>query len=132
LQTYLQRDVKDLAQVGNEEAGASRIDWRFVEQRIRQYQALREESRLAGLSEHERIIWELVLQHTPLGTAELARHYISHCQRRGIQPMARRTFTKYLSRLAATGMVAVSQQPLNAGGRVVCTRGPKKLQPEMP
>jgi cell division control protein 6 len=114
-----------------EEAGSSRIDWRFVEQRIRQYQALREESRLAGLSEHERIIWELVLQHTPLGTAELARHYISHCQRHGIQPMARRTFTKYLSRLAATGMVAVSQQPLNAGGRVVCAQGPKKLRPKL-
>lgn len=123
--------VGPLSAAAAEEAGSSRIDWRFVEQRIRQYQALREESRLAGLSEHERIIWELVRQHTPLGTAELARHYISHCQRHGIQPMARRTFTKYLSRLAATGMVAVSQQPLNAGGRVVCAQGPKKLRPEI-
>jgi Cdc6-like AAA superfamily ATPase len=101
-----------------EESRSPRVDWRFIEERIRQLQTVRNEGRLAGLSEHERIIWEMLRKHGPLGTTELARRYMAHCQSHSVQPMARRTFTKYLGRLTAAGMVSVSQQAASSGGRM--------------
>jgi cell division control protein 6 len=102
-----------------EDARCVRIGSRFVEHFARQRQALQRERRLAGLSEHERVIHALVRKHAPLRTTELARLYVEYCQGHGVQPMAGRTFRKYLSRLASAGILAVSQAPTSSRGRLV-------------
>jgi len=102
-----------------ERAGSPRVNCQFAEGLARQWRAIHEEQRLASLTEHERIIHELAKQHMPLGTTELARLYVEYCRGHGLQPMAGRTFRKYLSRLASAGILAVSQAPTSSRGRLV-------------
>jgi len=102
-----------------EMSGNTKLATCFVERCLRTWRLVRQEARLAGLSEHEKILFEQVKQHGPLGASELARRYVACCQGRNIRPMARRTFTKYLSRLAAAGLLETSSQPQGPGGRIV-------------
>ena len=102
-----------------ERAGSPRVNGRFADDLARQWRAIHEEQRLAGLTEHERIIHELAKQHAPLGSVELTRLYVRHCGDHKIQPMAGRTFRKYLSRLASAGILTVSQAPMSRRGRLV-------------
>lgn len=102
-----------------EEAGNEQMDIRFVKPFLRQWQSIRQEARLADLSEHEKIIRQVVARCEPLGATELRRRYDRHCRIHDFQPVARRTFTKYLSRLAAAGVLNVSHRPLGTGGRLV-------------
>jgi len=99
--------------------GNTKLTPRLVEQCLRPWHLVQEEARLVGLSEHEKILVEQVKQHSPLGASELARHYVACCQGRNIRPMARRTFTKYLGRLSAAGLLETSGEPAGPGGRIV-------------
>jgi Cdc6-like AAA superfamily ATPase len=102
-----------------EMSGNTKLTPRLVERCLRPWRLVQQEARLAGLSEHEKILFEQVKQHGPLGASELARRYIACCQGRNIRPMARRTFTKYLGRLSAAGLLETSGQQPGPGGRIV-------------
>jgi Cdc6-like AAA superfamily ATPase len=102
-----------------EMSGNTRLSTRLVEQCLRPWRLVQQEARLVGLSEHETILFDQAKQHGPLRSAELARRYMACCQNRNIQPMARRTFTKYLSQLSAAGLLDVSGHPPGSGGRIV-------------
>ena len=92
---------------------------RLVERCLTPWRLVQQETRLAGLSEHERILFDQAKQHGPLRVSELARRYAASCQSRNIRPMARRTFTKYLSQLSAAGLLETSNQQPGPGGRIV-------------
>ena len=92
---------------------------RLVERCLTPWRLVQQETRLAGLSEHERILFDQAKQHGPLRVSELARRYAASCQSRNIRPMARRTFTKYLGRLSAAGLLETSGQQPGPGGRIV-------------
>ena len=100
-----------------EQAGSAKLALKFIDNNLRQWQVIRSEAQLAPLSEHEKIILELVKHHTPIGSTELAGLYVAYCRDKNLQPMARRTFTKYLSRLIAGGMVNAVSGPASQGGR---------------
>ena len=102
-----------------EMSGNTKLTTCLVERCLRPWRLVRQEARLAGLSEHEKILFEQVKQHGPLGASELARRYVACCQGRNIRPMARRTFTKYLGRLSAAGLLETSGQMPGLGGRIV-------------
>ena len=102
-----------------EQSGTSRLSPRFVDRILRQRHVLREEGRLAALSEHERILVSVARRHSPLVSTELARLYQAHCRSRSIQPMARRTFTKYISRLLSAGLLAVEGRSPVTGVRII-------------
>jgi Cdc6-like AAA superfamily ATPase len=102
-----------------EMSGNTKLTPRLIEQCLHPWCLVQEEARLAGLSEHEKILVEQVKQHGPLGASALARRYVSCCQGRNIRPMARRTFTKYLGRLSAAGLLETSGQIPGPGGRIV-------------
>ena len=102
-----------------EEAGSGRLELRSIKPLLRQWQDVRQEARMAAVSEHERIIHQLAARNGPLGTGELRRRYESHCRRHGSDPMARRTFTKYLGHLTAVGLLKMSDRPMATGGRLV-------------
>jgi Cdc6-like AAA superfamily ATPase len=97
----------------------AKLTTRFVEQCLRPWRLLHQEARIASLSEHEMILFDQAKQQGPLRASELARRYAACCQSRNIQPMARRTFTKYLSRLSAAGLLDVSGRSPGPGGRIV-------------
>jgi Cdc6-like AAA superfamily ATPase len=102
-----------------EMSGNTKLTTCLVEQYLRPWCLVQQESRLACLSEHERILLEQAKQHGPLGASELARRYAACCQGRNIRPMARRTFTKYLGRLSAAGLLETCGQIPGPGGRIV-------------
>jgi orc1/cdc6 family replication initiation protein len=99
--------------------GSKRLDTRLVDSYSRQHQAIQRTSRLEALSEHEKIIRELAAQRGPLGTTELRRRYGEYCRRHELQPIAKRTFSKYLSQLAAARILNISLRPMAKGGRIV-------------
>ena len=102
-----------------EMSGNTRLTTCLVERCLRPWRLVQQEARLAGLSEHEKILFDQAKQHSPLRASELARRYAACCQSRNIRPMARRTFTKYLSRLSAAGLLETSGQPPGPGGRTI-------------
>ena len=102
-----------------EQSGQPKIDVRFIDRTLTQWQAVRQEARFVGLSEHEKIIHDLAMRHAPLGATDLGRLYIAHCRSHGLHPMARRTFSKYLGRLSSAGLLAMSGQHGSKGGRMV-------------
>jgi Cdc6-like AAA superfamily ATPase len=102
-----------------EMSGNTKLTTSLVERCLRPWRLVQHEARLAGLSEHEKILFEQVKQHGPLGASELARRYVACCQSRNIRPMARRTFTKYLGRLSAAGLLETSGQIPGPGGRTI-------------
>ena len=102
-----------------EQTGSEGIDSQSVHHFLRQWQTVQQEAKLAGLSEHERIIQRLVAEHAPVSTTRLRELYIAHCRKHDLAPMARRTFSKYLSRLSACGILEVARQPAGSGGRIV-------------
>ncbi len=91
-----------------EELGRGRLDIRLVAGPFRQWNAVREDARSLELSERERIIRELVIRHRPVGTIGLRELYVAHCRKENVEPVARRTFTKYLNRLGAAGVLNVA------------------------
>jgi Cdc6-like AAA superfamily ATPase len=102
-----------------EMSGNTKLTTCLVERCLRPCRLVQQESRLAGLSEHERILFGQAKQHSPLRTSELARRYTAYCQSHNIRPMARRTFTKYLSRLSAAGLLENAGQIPGPGGQIV-------------
>jgi len=99
--------------------GRLRLDTRFVQHSLAAQQFIREEARVASLSEHEKIIHGLAVQHSPVGTTELARLYVVHCRACNIQPIARRTFSKYVGQLSSAGLVSLGGYCGGSGGRLV-------------
>ncbi|MEE9294844.1 MAG: Cdc6/Cdc18 family protein [Phycisphaerae bacterium] len=107
------------AAVAAEEAGQRRLDVRWLATQLRQWNHIQEEARSIQLSEHERIIRELVTRHGPVGTIRLRELYVAHCRKEGIEPVARRTFSKYLVKLNSAGLLRVAARPPGRGGRTV-------------
>jgi len=102
-----------------EMSGNAKLTTRLVEQCLRSWRLVQQEARIASLSEHEMILFDQAKQQGPLRASELARRYAACCRSRNIQPMARRTFTKYLSRLSAAGLLDASGHSPGPGGRIV-------------
>jgi Cdc6-like AAA superfamily ATPase len=106
-----------------EEAGRETLDGRLVDRLLGQWRGIRNEARLAGLSEHEKIIRALAAKHGPVSTTRLKELHLRHCRRHGLRPMARRTFSKSLARLSTAGLLQVPARPAGIGGRLVRATG---------
>ncbi|MDP2897843.1 MAG: orc1/cdc6 family replication initiation protein [bacterium] len=104
--------------------GGETLDTQLIDLYSPQHQAIQRWSRFEALSEHEKIIWELAAQRGPLGTTELRRRYGEYCRGRELQPIAKRTFSKYLSRLSSAGVLRISARPMTPGGRMVQVEQP--------
>ena len=107
------------AAVATEEEGRSQLDVRSMASQFQKWHAVGDEARSIELSEHERIIRELVTRHGPVGTIRLRELYVAHCRKEGIEPVARRTFSKDLFKLNAAGLLRVAARPPGRGGRTV-------------
>ncbi len=107
------------AAAATEEKGLKKLDMRFVGDFFRQSLAVECQARLANLSDHERIIRELAAERGPLGTTQLRELYNQYCAGHDLQPIAPRTFSKYLSQLAAARILNISLRPMAKGGRIV-------------
>jgi cell division control protein 6 len=111
------------AAAATEQAGRHRIDRRVVSQLMSPWHDIRQEQRLAGLTDDERAIVQLAARRAPIGTTKLRHLYAAHCRDTGQQAVARRTFSKYVSRLAAAGILDIASRPSALGGRIVRAAG---------
>ena len=102
-----------------EQAGSSGLDLRLINPILKQWHSLAEETKLIGVTGHEKMILQVARTRGPLGTTTLAQAYRTSCRMSGIPPVAQRTFSKYLSRLAALGLLRVADRPMAQGGRLV-------------
>ena len=102
-----------------EELGRAKLEVRFIDDTLRRWQAIHQEARLATLSEHERIIYQLAVEHAPVGTTQLRQLYAAYCNRHHVQPMARRTFSSYLRRLSGGRLLTVMARSRGPGGAIV-------------
>jgi len=102
-----------------EKAGRDEIDRRTVSQILMLRHKTLQEQRQAGLTADERAIVQLAAHHGPVGTTRLRQLYAAHCREEGHQPVARRTFSKYVRRLAAAGLLSVASRPMTPGGRLI-------------
>ena len=59
----------------------------------------------AMLTPHHKAILNLIRCGGNLVSTDLLTTYIKHCRRQGMQPVARRTFTKYLGQLIGHGLI---------------------------
>lgn len=67
--------------------------------------SLRKSFLLAELTEHHRILYRLVEKHAPVNSGELWGLYRNECHRVSEKPIAIRTYSLYMNRLAALGIV---------------------------
>ena len=102
-----------------EKAGHGKIEKRTVSQILKPWHTILQEQRQAGLTDDERAIVQLAAEHAPVGTTRLRHLYAAHCRNAGQRPVARRTFSKYVSRLAAAGVLDIASRPSAPGGRLV-------------
>jgi Cdc6-like AAA superfamily ATPase len=102
-----------------EQAGRSRLDLRLINPILKRWHVLAKETRLTGVTEHEKMILQVAQTRGPLGTTALAQAYRTSCRVSGLPPVTQRTFSKYLGRLAALGLLHVADRPMAQGGRLV-------------
>jgi len=102
-----------------EEAGRDHIDERAASQVLKPWHTILKEQRHAGLTADERAIVQLAARYGPVGTTRLRQLYAARCRREGQPPVARRTFSKYVRRLAAAGLLSVASRPMTPGGRLI-------------
>jgi len=102
-----------------ESTGKKRIALRACAHELRARGPKPGEVMVQRLSYHERLIYELALQNEPVLTTDLRRIYGNRCQKDGITPVARRTFSKYVKLLGDCGLVSVDQRVVGGKGRLL-------------
>ena len=102
-----------------EQAGSSRLDLRLINPLLKQWHVLAEETRLTSVTEHEKMILQVAQTRGLSGTTALAQAYRTECRVRGLPPVAQRTFSKYISRMTALGLLRIADRPMAQGGRLV-------------
>jgi Cdc6-like AAA superfamily ATPase len=107
------------AAVAAESSGKKRIALSACADALRERRPTRQEEMLSRLSYHERLIHELALKHEPVLTTDLRRVYGNHCQKTGITPVARRTFSKYVKLMVNRGLLAVDPRAITGEGRLL-------------
>lgn len=71
--------------------------------------------RIESLPEHQRLVYELVKKHRQISSTALRNLYETACGKLSIEPVAQRTFSKYVALLARNNFLSVEQK--GAGGR---------------
>ncbi len=75
----------------------------------------REDELLASLSEHHRLLYDLVSVRGPVPAAALERAYRKACRRRELEPVATRTLNKYLAALCGRHLLEREHGPGTGG-----------------
>ena len=79
----------------------------------------RQEEMAGQLSFHESLVYELASHRAPILTTDLRRLYEKDCRRKGIRPVARRTFSKYVGVLRNRGLLDVDEGTTPGKGRLL-------------
>jgi len=77
------------------------------------------EEMLQKLSYHKRLIYDLAVKNQPVLSTDLQRIYADCCQKSGIAPVARRTFSKYVKLMIDRCLLGVDARVVAGKGRML-------------
>jgi Cdc6-like AAA superfamily ATPase len=75
--------------------------------------------RIESLPEHQRLVYELVKKHRQISSTSLRSVYETICGKLSIEPVAQRTFSKYVALLARNNFLAVEHKGAGGPGRLL-------------
>ena len=81
---------------------------------------------LSALSDHHKLIYQLIQKKGEVLSGQLWRLYLTRCKAKRIKPIAVRTFSNYMNRLIREGLIATNRAPLR--GRVRIFKIKKKME----
>ena len=111
------------AAVAAESAGRQALKAERLSDWLEDVQRVRRDEMAEQLSLHERLVYELASHRAPILTTDLRRLYEKDCRRKGIRPVARRTFSKYIGVLRNRGLLDVDKGTTPGKGTLLRRRG---------
>jgi orc1/cdc6 family replication initiation protein len=95
--------------IGSKHIPSDRSTWARSEQK----------RRIESLPEHQRLVYELVRKHKQISSTSLRSLYETVCSKLPIEPVAQRTFSKYIALLARNNFLAVEHKGAGGPGRLL-------------
>lgn len=109
LQAALVAENDHAERIGLKHIPAARSTWARTEQN----------RRIASLSEHQRLVYELVKKNKQISSTDLRSLYETACGKVAIEPVAQRTFSKYVAQLARNNLLSVAHKGAGGQGRLL-------------
>lgn len=95
-----------------ERDGANRVHERHIRKGWRSVKDIKKTYLLRKLTDHHRLLYELIASHPGILSGDLWRLYLKTCKRKGIEPIAVRTYSDYCNKLASLGLVEAKRAPI--------------------
>jgi len=108
--------------VASESSGKNRIALHACTDALRAWMPTAQEKMLHKMSYHERLIYDLAVKNQLLLSTDLWAVYADDCQKTGITPVARRTFSKYVKLMVDRGLLSVDPRTVAGKGRLLRAR----------
>lgn len=102
-----------------EQNHAQRITSRHIPSDWSAWAQSEQKHRLKSLPEHQRLICELVKKHKQVSSTSLRNLYETVCGKLSIEPVAQRTFLKYVALLARNDFLTVEHKGSGGPGRLL-------------
>ena len=105
--------------IGAEEDRAGRITAKHIPDDVFAWRQLEKNSRIESLPRHQQLIYKLAKEYGQISSIRLRQLYLVSCHNDSIEPVAQRTFSKYLRLLAQSNFISIEPQAFGGPGRVV-------------
>jgi cell division control protein 6 len=102
-----------------EESGTRRIAAQHIPSHWSSWARAEQSRRIESLSEHQRLIYKLVRRNKQISSTNLRSLYETACGKLAIEPIAQRTFSKYVALLARNNFIAVKRRDPDGQGRLL-------------
>ena len=105
--------------VAAERANAEKLAVGHIPTYASSWHTLHRAARIQSLPQHQQIMLRLLKERGTVSSATLRRLYLTQCQRESIEPVAGRTFSKYITRLAQHDLFTVEAKSTGRAGRLL-------------
>jgi len=107
------------AAIAAEQDFAEEITEKHIPADTTAWQQLKQAERIESLNRHQSLIYALAKQHGQMSSIKLRRLYLLSCHSKSLEPVARRTFSKYLNVLYQGNLINIELQSVGGPGRLV-------------
>ena len=107
------------AALAAETAGDRQITDRHISTNISLWQNLEKDAKVKALSQHQRLLLKIVRKYKKISSSELCRRYLLRCKKQSIEPVARRTYSRYLQFLARGDFIHIDSSKTGGPGRLI-------------
>ena len=105
--------------IAAEKDPSDKITTKHIPTDILAWQQLQQNCRIGALPPHQRLIYDLTKEHGQISSTRLRRLYLLNCHQNSIEPVAQRTFSKYVKLLAQRNFISTQVRTAGGPGRLV-------------